>query len=251
MAKKENTATFSNEKKSSAENGDMNKTGINEESHLDSSVQPNVKIEQAVQQLLDNYAATPEKLEMLIQAEEKHKAILQTVNLRLAEIQEKLSPKRDAIEKGLAKKLSFVERSKLMTERKKLLRIKRKLQKSDKIISIKIVEGTANERRQIHIEDLRDKVKEPGYYNKYGKHIVPSFEKWLQLPMSVTLRDKLVEIKSLKAAAFNDSLAKLLLYENPSLYIRSTGNKDLRAGYFADFKKIFDKWQPNKAVMKS
>jgi hypothetical protein len=225
----------------------QNKSGVN---NPKSSPNSKIDIAAVTQQLLDNYSATPEKLDKLVSAETQHTEILQQMIQRLSEIKRSLNPGQNAIDQGLAIKLTPVERTKLMNERTKLLSLKRKLLKSNRIISVELIGNAKNERKEIRITDLRDKVKDPNYYRKYGKYIVPSFTKWLGNSMTKELLDKLTILKSTKPADFNDALAKLLLFENHELYIKSTGSKEARTGYFAEFKKVFDKWQPKSAKIK-
>ena len=121
---------------------------------------------------------------------------------------------------------------------------------SNRIVAKKVVSNSKAESRAIRLDDLRIKAKTADYHKKYGKFIVPAFAKLLAEKMRQEFFNKLVEVKKVKPAEFVDAFAKVLLMEAPSLYIKSTSNKELKVTYFAEFRKELVKWQPKKAQIK-
>ena len=234
-----------NESASKAEATNKDATGSNA-----TASKATIELSSVAQKLLDAFTGTPEKLEKLIGAEEQHTKLVLELDSRLLEIKALLKPGDDAIAKGFAVKLTTVERSKLLNEKAKLLSTRRKLTKSNRVVSIKLIKNSKDERREIRFDDLRDRVKDPSYYKKYGKHIPPAFEKWINGPMSKKLLDKISTVKSVEPAGFSDALAKVLLAENPALYIKSTGNKAMKSEYFSEFQKALDQWKPETIKIK-
>ncbi|MDR3519965.1 MAG: hypothetical protein P4L63_03730 [Candidatus Pacebacteria bacterium] len=215
-----------------------------------SNQQGNIDISRVVKRLQEAYAATPEKLDKLTKAEELHTQVLSDLDNRITSINFSLSPGQDAIAKGLAKRLTPVEKNKLRHQRTQLQSMRRKLTNSNRIISKSLIKKAKNEGKAIRLDDLRDAVKNPYYHKKYGKFIVPSFENWLGIPMTQDLHDKLVQVRSIRTADYTDALAKLLLMENPALYIKSTSDKVLKAEYFRAFRRALTQWQPRNATIK-
>lgn len=80
----------------------------------DSPPQDKKDLTDVVKRLQEVYAATPEKLDLLIKGEERHDQVLGDLENRISEISKVLSPGRDIIARGLAQKLTPVERNKLL-----------------------------------------------------------------------------------------------------------------------------------------
>ena len=233
----------------SADNADTTATSGAEHGSK-TAQQSNIDISNVVKRLLETYAAAPEGLDKLVKAEGRHTQVLSDVDKRITAINLSISPGRDAIAKGEAPDLTSFQVEQLRHERTQLQALRRKLRKSNRIISKSFIKKSSNERKTIKLDVLRDKVREPYYHIRYGKFIVPSFENWLGLPMTRDLHDKLVHVRSIRTADYTDALAKMLLMENQALYIKSTSNKELKAGYFAAFRRALAHWQPRTAIIK-
>jgi site-specific DNA-cytosine methylase len=215
-----------------------------------SSQESKIDIDDVVKQLEQNYATMP-KLDKLINNESQHSEVTRAIQTKLGAVSSRLSLGKNIIAKGLAEKLTPVERTKLRTMQTKYSSLLRKVNKSNRSISRELIDNAKAERQSIHLDDLRDKVKDRNYYNKYGGNIAPAFAKWIASPMTKELHQKLVQVKASRPANFAEVLTKVLSIENPVLYIKSTGDKKRKAGYFAEFRKALNRWQPRRAHIKS
>jgi hypothetical protein len=236
----------------SAGKGDKGTPPKDSAKESDSSQQKKEDLSEAVKILQESWMAAPEKLDKLGKAEEQHTQVLNRIDNRIGEIEIILSPGRDIITKGLAKKLTPVERNKLMLERDKLYLLKRKVDISYQPIMDRFISVTKNERQGIRRDELREKVKDPNYYKRYGKNIVPAFQRMLNEPMTNAVLNGLRQLLAKKGDSdFDSLLGKFLLWNNQELYIKSTGNAELKPKYFEEFRKILENWDPEIVVIKS
>ena len=209
-----------------------------------------IDLEKDLAQLMDAYDGMPQKLVGQINTQQRCAEMTRDLQKRIGETQHLLSPGRDALAKGLATKLSPVQRTKLRHAQTKNKALLRRLVKSDKALSKQLIQNSKTEMRSIRLNMQREKVRDPHYYVKYGDLIIPAFERTLASPMTRSLHTKLKEVKSSAAGERVEALARVLLAEVPELYIRSTGNKELKAGYFTEFVRLLMHWNDRRATIK-
>jgi len=215
---------------------------------------PAIDITELAKKLLQNKTKLPEKLNMLERYHKDHKLVLNGVTGLINESSAILNPPKDLMSQANTPitKLSATDRAFLEVKVKDLKSLRRQLKKQHRKIQNLGKASAKKGGHMIKIDDLRDKVKDPAYYKRYGKFIIPAFERMLKNPMTEEAIKGLIELKeTTEDPIFHSLLSKFLLWNNIEVHIKSTGNAELKPKYFDEFRQIILNWDPATAVIKS